>query len=64
MTEQVIAYQRKAIRDGSTLDVVPLILPEVTFDTEAVWFCPDGGCSRGSRRCRSCSAPSTPPSTR
>ena len=27
VTEQVIAYQRKAIRDGSTLDVVPLILP-------------------------------------
>ena len=42
VTEQVIAYQRKAIRDGSTLAVVPLILPEVTFDTEAVWFCPDG----------------------
>jgi DEAD/DEAH box helicase domain-containing protein len=40
VTEQVIAYQRKAIRDGSTLDVVPLILPEVTFDTEAVWFSP------------------------
>ncbi len=38
----MIAYQRKAIRDGSTLDVVPLIMPEVTFDTEAVWFCPDG----------------------
>jgi DEAD/DEAH box helicase domain-containing protein len=41
VTEQVIAYQRKAIRDGSTLAVVPLILPEVTFETEAVWFCPD-----------------------
>ncbi len=40
VTEQVIAYQRKAIRDGSTLDVVPLILPEVTFETEAVWFAP------------------------
>jgi DEAD/DEAH box helicase domain-containing protein len=42
VTEQVIAYQRKAVRDGSTLEVVPLILPEVTFETEAVWFCPDG----------------------
>ena len=40
VTEQVIAYQRKAIGDGSTLEVVPLILPEVTFETEAVWFCP------------------------
>ena len=47
MTEQVIAYQRKAIRDGSTLDVVPLIMPEVTFETEAVWFCPDGGLLEG-----------------
>jgi len=40
VTEQVIAYQRKAISDGSTLEVVPLILPEVTFETEAIWFCP------------------------
>jgi DEAD/DEAH box helicase domain-containing protein len=42
VTEQVIAYQRKAIGDGSTLDVVPLILPESTFETEAVWFSPGG----------------------
>ena len=42
VTEQVIAYQRKAIRDGSTLAVIPLILPEVTFQTEAVWFSPEG----------------------
>ena len=41
VTEQVIAFQRKAIRDGSTLATVPLSLPEVTFETEAVWFCPD-----------------------
>ena len=44
VTEQVIAYQRKAIRDGSTLAVIPLILPEVTFQTEAVWFSPGAGC--------------------
>ena len=41
VTEQVIAYQRKAIADGSTIDTVPLDLPETTFETEAVWFCPD-----------------------
>jgi DEAD/DEAH box helicase domain-containing protein len=41
VTEQVVAYQRKAIADGSTLEVVPLILPESTFETEAVWFSPD-----------------------
>jgi len=43
VTEQVTAYQRKAIRDGSTLEVVPLILPQVTFETEAVWFSPGEG---------------------
>ncbi len=40
VTEQVVAYERKAIRDGSTIDVVPLVLPEMTFQTEAIWFCP------------------------
>ncbi len=41
VTEQVIAYQRKAIRDGSTIETVPLDLPLTTFATEAVWFSPD-----------------------
>ena len=41
VTEQVVAYARKAIRDGSTIDVVPLLMPETTFETEAVWFCPE-----------------------
>ena len=41
VTEQVIAYQKKAIRDGATLDLVPLVMPESTFETEAVWFVPD-----------------------
>jgi DEAD/DEAH box helicase domain-containing protein len=40
VTEQVVAYQRKAIRDGVTLEVVPLLLPATTFHTEAVWFSP------------------------
>ena len=40
VTEQVIAYQRKAIADGSTIETVPLDLPETTFETEAVWFTP------------------------
>ena len=42
VTEQVVAYARKAVRDGSTIDVVPLLMPETTFETEAIWFCPDG----------------------
>jgi DEAD/DEAH box helicase domain-containing protein len=40
VTEQVVAYARKAIRDGSTIDVVPMLMPETTFETEAIWFCP------------------------
>jgi DEAD/DEAH box helicase domain-containing protein len=40
VTEQVVAYQRKAIADGSTIETVPLKLPVTTFATEAVWFCP------------------------
>jgi DEAD/DEAH box helicase domain-containing protein len=41
VTEQVIAYARKAVRDGATIDVVPLLMPETTFETEAIWFCPE-----------------------
>jgi DEAD/DEAH box helicase domain-containing protein len=41
VTEQVVGYARKSIRDGATLDVVPLLMPETTFETEAVWFCPE-----------------------
>ena len=41
VTEQVVAYQKKAIRDGSTLGLVSLDLPETTFETEAVWFLPE-----------------------
>src|SRR5204863_7221098 len=41
VTEQVIGYQRKAIRDQATLETVPLDLPETTFETEAVWYLPE-----------------------
>ena len=40
VTEQVVAYQRKSIRDQSTIDTVQLDLPATTFDTEAVWYIP------------------------
>jgi len=40
VTEQVVAYQRKSIRDQATLDTVQLDLPATTFDTEAVWYVP------------------------
>jgi DEAD/DEAH box helicase domain-containing protein len=41
VSEQVIAYARKSIRDGSTIDIVPMLMPETTFETEAIWFCPE-----------------------
>jgi DEAD/DEAH box helicase domain-containing protein len=41
VTEQVVAYQKRAIRDGTALDLVPLLMPAATFETEAVWFVPD-----------------------
>jgi DEAD/DEAH box helicase domain-containing protein len=40
VTERVIAYQRKSISGGDTLETVPLDLPETSFETEAVWFSP------------------------
>jgi len=40
VVEQVIAYQRKTIADGSTIEVVPMLMPETSFETEAIWFSP------------------------
>jgi DEAD/DEAH box helicase domain-containing protein len=47
VTERVIAYQRKAVADGSAIETVPLDLPESSFHTEAVWFSPDDGLLEG-----------------
>jgi DEAD/DEAH box helicase domain-containing protein len=41
VTEQVVGYQRKSIRDSSTIDLVPLLMPETEFETEAIWFLPE-----------------------
>ncbi len=41
VTEQVVAYQKKSIRDQGTLELVPLDLPQTTFETEATWFLPE-----------------------
>jgi DEAD/DEAH box helicase domain-containing protein len=46
VTEQVVAFQRKA-RDGTTLETVPLDLPETAFETEAVWYVPSPAHLRG-----------------
>jgi DEAD/DEAH box helicase domain-containing protein len=41
VTERVIAYQKKSIRDQSTLETVDLDLPETSFETEAIWYVPE-----------------------
>src|SRR4051812_29835769 len=41
VTEQVVAYQKKSIRDQSTLETVELDLPETSFETEAIWYLPE-----------------------
>jgi DEAD/DEAH box helicase domain-containing protein len=41
VTERVVAYQKKSIRDQSTLETVDLDLPETSFETEAVWYLPE-----------------------
>jgi DEAD/DEAH box helicase domain-containing protein len=41
VTEQVVGYQKKSIRDQTTLDLVALDLPETTFETEAIWYAPE-----------------------
>ncbi len=43
VTEQVVAYQKKSIRDQSTLETVDLDLPETSFETEAIWYLPEPG---------------------
>jgi DEAD/DEAH box helicase domain-containing protein len=41
VTERVVAYQKKSIRDQSTLETVELDLPETSFETEAIWYLPE-----------------------
>jgi len=40
VSEQVVGFQRKAVADGSVIDVEQLELPATSFETEAVWFSP------------------------
>ncbi|HEY5662278.1 MAG TPA: DEAD/DEAH box helicase [Gaiellaceae bacterium] len=47
VTEQVVAYQKKSIRDQSTLETLGLDLPETSFETEAIWYLPEPEQLRG-----------------
>jgi DEAD/DEAH box helicase domain-containing protein len=40
VTEQVVAYQRRRLLTQEAIDVIPLDLPQTTFETEAVWYLP------------------------
>jgi DEAD/DEAH box helicase domain-containing protein len=42
VTERVVAYQKKGIRDQATLATIELDLPPSVFETEAVWYVPGG----------------------
>jgi DEAD/DEAH box helicase domain-containing protein len=41
VTEQVVGFARKAVRDGATIDITSMLMPKTTFETEAIWFCPE-----------------------
>jgi DEAD/DEAH box helicase domain-containing protein len=41
VTEHVIAFQKRFIQTGEAFELCPLDLPPQTFETEAVWFCPE-----------------------
>jgi DEAD/DEAH box helicase domain-containing protein len=47
VTERVVAFQKKQIRDQSTIATVALDLPPTTFETEAVWYVPSSEHLRG-----------------
>ena len=38
MSEQVIAYQRKTVKDQEVIDLTALNLPEQNFSTRALWY--------------------------
>jgi len=41
VTDEVVAYQRRSLATGAQIDLCALDLPPQTFETEAVWFCPE-----------------------
>ncbi|HEY2778027.1 MAG TPA: DEAD/DEAH box helicase [Gaiellaceae bacterium] len=41
VTEQVIAYERRTVSGQERIELVPLVLPQTTFTTEAIWYLPE-----------------------
>jgi len=43
VTEQVVAYERRTVSGQERIELVPLVLPQTTFSTEAIWYLPEAG---------------------
>jgi DEAD/DEAH box helicase domain-containing protein len=43
VTDRVVGYERKTIASQERIELVPLDCPPTTFETEAIWFCPEPG---------------------
>jgi DEAD/DEAH box helicase domain-containing protein len=41
VTEQVIAYERRTVSGQERIELVPLVLPQTTFTTEAICYLPE-----------------------
>jgi DEAD/DEAH box helicase domain-containing protein len=41
VTEQVVAYERRTVASQERIELVSLELPPTSFQTEAIWFCPE-----------------------
>ena len=41
VTEQVVAYERRTVSGQERIELVPLVLPQTTFATEAIWYLPE-----------------------
>ena len=37
-TEQITGYEKRSVRGGKLLGIIPLDLPPLVFETEAIWF--------------------------
>ena len=64
VTEQVVGYERKTISSQERIELVPLDLPRRPSPPKRSGSHPSLSSSPTSTRCRSCSRPFTPPSTR
>src|SRR5579862_9242247 len=41
VTEEVVGYERKTVASQERIELVPLACPATSFQTEAIWFCPE-----------------------